>query len=396
LIESPTIRADGSILNSPGYDKATGLYLIPSFDLLPIPDTPTQQDARDALRILLEPMSEFRFETDADKSVAVAALLTALVRRVLPSAPLFAFDAPKPRTGKTLLTQVIAIMATGRPAAVMGYPPETIEFNKKIFAALLAGDQIICIDNVTPGSQIESDALCSALTESIVKDRILGKSENQAVAANATWFATGNNIAFARDMADRVLRCRLNAQMESPEHRETTRNPDDLKAFVLQGRAKLIQAALTILRAHHMAGYPERNNLSRLGGFDTWSDVIRGAIVWLGMADPCDTRRSVKDDDPVRNNAEGLLRSWFAMFGSDKKTAREVLEKADKGWGPNCPPEHKDLKEAVEEAIGSGKDSREFGKWLAGTCDGHYGSFVLRKSGKTSAGIIRWSVSRIE
>lgn len=385
LIETPTLRRDGSILNTRGYDDATGLYLIPSFDPLPIPDTLTRADALEALGVLLEPLDEFQFETDADRSVAVAAILTALIRRVIPAAPLFAFDAPKPRTGKSLLAQVIAIIATGRAAAMMGFPPEPQEFSKKIFAALLAGDQIVCIDNIPPGHAIESDTLCTALTEPIINDRILGKSENRKVPSNAVWLATGNNIAFARDVADRTLRCRLDAKMESPEHRHTRRTPEQLKASVCDRRAELIQAALIILRAYHQAGYPCQDDMSRFGGFDAWSQTVRGALVWLEMDDPCKTRLHVKADDPIRNSTEGLLTAWWDVFGEGIVTAAEVFK-------------HKNtaLQEAIEEAIGAGKDARELGKWCQRTVGGYYGGFALQKAGMTRNKSTRYAVKKTE
>jgi hypothetical protein len=44
--------------------------------------------------------------SDDDRAVAVAAILTALVRRTLPLAPAFSFDAPAASSGKTLLAPV--------------------------------------------------------------------------------------------------------------------------------------------------------------------------------------------------------------------------------------------------------------------------------------------------
>ena len=43
IIDAPTLRPDGTIMERPGYDEATGLYLIPS---MTIPGDPGRTDAR--------------------------------------------------------------------------------------------------------------------------------------------------------------------------------------------------------------------------------------------------------------------------------------------------------------------------------------------------------------
>ena len=47
--ESPTLRADGSILQTPGYDEKTGLWYEPRSDYPVIPENPTRADAEAAL-----------------------------------------------------------------------------------------------------------------------------------------------------------------------------------------------------------------------------------------------------------------------------------------------------------------------------------------------------------
>jgi hypothetical protein len=66
------------------------------------------EDAAAALERIKDVLDDFPFVDDSAKSVAIAAILTTVVRRSLPSAPMFIFDAPSPRSGKTLLTRVVA------------------------------------------------------------------------------------------------------------------------------------------------------------------------------------------------------------------------------------------------------------------------------------------------
>jgi putative DNA primase/helicase len=54
-----------------------------------------------------------------DRSVALSGILTALDRRAMMTAPLHAFTAPAPRTGKSLLVDIASLLATGQLAPVI-------------------------------------------------------------------------------------------------------------------------------------------------------------------------------------------------------------------------------------------------------------------------------------
>jgi putative DNA primase/helicase len=72
------LRSDGSLLAAKGYDAATGLYLNSSLELA-MPE-PTRAAAEAALALLAELFGEFSFAQPLDRTVALAGLLTALVR----------------------------------------------------------------------------------------------------------------------------------------------------------------------------------------------------------------------------------------------------------------------------------------------------------------------------
>lgn len=65
-----------------------------------------------------------------------------------------------------------------------------------------------------------------------------------------------------------------------------------------ENRAKLVVAGLTVLRAYHVAGRPDQG-LPVFGRFEEWSDWVRSSLVWLGMANPCITRKRAEEVDPV-------------------------------------------------------------------------------------------------
>src|SRR5262249_3528196 len=88
IITTPTLRPDGSLLAEPGYDPETELYLAPGFQIPPIPEHPTREQALAALKLLIDLLSEFGFkrsiggehEMRLNRSVALSGLLTPLVR----------------------------------------------------------------------------------------------------------------------------------------------------------------------------------------------------------------------------------------------------------------------------------------------------------------------------
>ena len=102
VITTPTLRADGSLLAMPGYDPQSELYLLPSLQMAPIPEHPTKEQARAALDMLTDLLSEFPFSKPVDRSVALSGLLTAHVRGSLPTAPVILVRADTPGTGKSL------------------------------------------------------------------------------------------------------------------------------------------------------------------------------------------------------------------------------------------------------------------------------------------------------
>jgi putative DNA primase/helicase len=62
IITTPTLRSDGSLLANPGYDHESQLYLLPGFQLPSIPESPSKQEARAALKNLDRPVGRIFFQ----------------------------------------------------------------------------------------------------------------------------------------------------------------------------------------------------------------------------------------------------------------------------------------------------------------------------------------------
>jgi putative DNA primase/helicase len=306
-------------MDAPGYDDATGLLYDPLGVEFPvIPTRPTRDEARMALALLNDLVSTFPFVADADRSVALSAILTALVRRSLPTAPMHAYTAPVAGSGKSMLVDIASIIATGHEAPVLGPGQDESEFEKRLGSVLLAGDPIVSLDNCE--RPLGGELLCKMLSQTRVKPRILGQSQTPELTTGAFVAATGNNLVLVGDLTRRALLCRLDPKCERPEIRVFGRNP---LALAKADRPRYVTAALTILRAFHVAGRPSSSN--RLGSFEDWSDLIRGALLWLGRADPVESTEAVRKADPRRADLANVAAQWQAVIGGERVTVAEVI-----------------------------------------------------------------------
>src|SRR5262249_42222547 len=218
IVNTPFLRADGSICEQPGYDAQSRLLFKPDGEMFPpIPQQPSKHDAGVALAVLQELIATFPFVTPADRSGAISALLTTLDRHAMANAPLHAFTSPAAGTGKSLLVDLAAILATGRRMPVISPGQTEEELEKRLGAALLAGDVAISLDNCE--HHLEGVFLCQAPTRQKLNNRLLGRSKNVETPVNAIIFATGNNITIAGDLTRRTLMCALDAHCEHPERR---------------------------------------------------------------------------------------------------------------------------------------------------------------------------------
>lgn len=351
VIHAPTMRPDGSILDLPGYDGATRLYFDPRGEVFPeIPTEPDLYDAMAALAVLRELIEECAFIDRTDATVALSAILTAVVRSILPAAPAHAFTAPAPGTGKSYLASITARIATGRDAAGLAFSSDEAENRKQIDAALLEGRTALLFDNVT--SEVSGARLSEVLTQPEITIRPLGRSETVTVPCAAMVLIDGNNLTVAADMTRRVLLSRLDRKVERPETHEFTRDP---LAMIAADRGRYVAAALTILRAYYVAGRPNRP--PALGSFGAWSDLVRGALLWLEQPDPADSIERVRANDPRRSELQAVLAHWSAAFGDQRTTTATLIETA------RALPDFREALLAVAGAAGA-INTQRLGKWL--------------------------------
>jgi hypothetical protein len=355
IIHHPFLRADGSICETAGYDSISGLLFKPEGEHYPsIPPQPSKADAIGALAKLADLIKEFPFVQAKDRAVALSAILTTLDRRSMATAPLHAFTAPAAGTGKSLLIDSCAVLATGREMPVTSQGGSEEEFEKRLGSHLLAGDMAISLDNCD--REVGGPFLCQVLTQRHLSIRILGLSRNAETPVNATIFANGNNLVIAGDTTRRALLCAMDAGMERPETRQFS-TPLLLDA-IRRDRGDFVAAALTVLRAWHTSG--ERMNLSPFGSFEEWSYRIREPLVWLGQVDPCETLLDVRKSDPQRDALIAVLMQWELCLGAGHShTVQQVVERAI-----NASTFHAALMGVAGSQNGRSVSNDRLGRWL--------------------------------
>jgi hypothetical protein len=372
IVNAPFLRADGSLCERPGYDPDSALLYIlgRGQSFLSIPAAPTLQQAREALTYLDDTLfEEFPFVEKIDRSVALSLVLTALDRHAMATAPLHAFTSPVAGTGKSLIVDLASLLASGEITPVISQGSNKDETEKRLGAELLSGNAIVSFDNCS--TEVDSELLCQALTQRELRVRELGYSRNVRVPITALFTVNGNNLVIANDLTRRTLLGQLDAGMERPEIRKFKRKVDEVAR---DQRGPLVAAGLTILRGWHAA--QTTIGVEPMGSFEEWSYRIRCPLLWLDRADPCDSIKTIRENDPLRSLLVAVLIQWEQALGTaDSFTVQQVIDKVVKlatgqlgvGNKPPIPPDpdfYHALAAVALAAHGNSISNNRLGHWL--------------------------------
>jgi hypothetical protein len=416
VVRGPFGLADGSIVDTPGYDPASEVFYVADS---PYPPRARQQlnltEAKDALKRLWFPVHLFPLKTDVDRGVLLAAMFSAVIRPSISIAPGYYFTAHSAGTGKTLLAHVIGALQTGYPVAASPLPRDEEERRKHLFASLRHGAQYLLYDNAQRGSQLDSAVLANLVTSPEIEARVLGVSNVERRPNRLTVVLTGNNLILHGDLNRRILPVTLDAGVEHPWQREFPFHPAN---YVLANWLALRIAALELIQAWRTNGAPPAPGAT---GFPEWDAIVRSVVVWasktldvgVGFADPIEALRAAYTEDPETDLLGNLLRAWVEVFGEREvqlKDVENVVNDADihgvvpgdsqdqelKSLGPALA-----LSEALEAVLsgsirGWNGDSRarRLGIYLA-QHEGQIAGGLKFVKGGTRGGSRKWRVVRV-
>ena len=347
VITVPTLRPDGSVLDTAGYDIQTGLLYDPMGREIKVPHSPTLEQAVVALNELWFPFQDFPFCGPLDRAVHLAALLTSTVRSSLPAAPGFAYDAPVQGSGKTLLARCVGALVQGYDPGVW---PHTTggndeEIRKRIFTVLRSGARVLIWDNLV--GSFDSAALASSMTSPNFSDRILGQSTSTTVPNRMLLLLTGNNLQFQGELPRRVLISRIDPRSEKPFSRSFKIEPF---SYCIANRQSMIVAALTLLRAYLTIGCVTPVQ-GKLASFEEWDLWVRRTVVFAdelipGMfGDVMDVVKGNQGVDPELEALGILLAAWDDCFPGEAVSVFDIVKSLTVG---QLNLKQKNLRDSIE------------------------------------------------
>jgi putative DNA primase/helicase len=324
IIEAPTLRPDGTLLSAPGFDERTGLLYLPSGQFPEIPDTPTAAERQAAIDLLLEIVQDFPFAAECHRSAAVAAIITPLLRPTYEgNTPLMVGDAPTPGSGKGHWARLASRLACGRRSAGNTLSDDDKENKLNLFSYALSGRRMVVFEEV---QELKSKALNMVVTDGI-EGRIYHSQKMAKADAEFTIYCNGNNLVIHDDTRRRMNYIRLEPAEENPEERANFLHPE-LENWVVENRGRIVAAVLTLARAYHLAGCPMR--LPAFNSFNGWSKVVRGMLVWAGMADPRAGSADVNTNADERiASFRGFLELVQARYGQTGMTLARIVSEND-------------------------------------------------------------------
>lgn len=334
ITEVPILRRDGSLLTEPGYDQGSRLYYEPAAGLImpSVPNKPNKKELHEAAAFIQEPLTDFPFDSEASKTNALALLLTPVCRPMIAGlVPLCLLDKPQPGTGASLLADVIAVVGTGRQAAMMAPPKSDEECEKRIGGFLFSGQTILIIDNVE--GYLYFASLATLLTGPTYLTRVLGQTKMVRLPNRGTYIVTGNNIKLDSNIARRCYLCRMDAHEASPWMRDTKSfKYTHLIQWVSENRGKLLGAILTMARAWVEAKRPRPKGLPTLGGYEEWVNTIGGILAHAGFTNFLGNLNFMYQQADVETPQwEGFLAAWQEVFGSEPIIVDTIVKSIEEG-----------------------------------------------------------------
>ena len=331
----PQVGPDGTYWGDEGFDPESELHFefggaqfLPPLEGI---NTPTEAKARCVDHLVGSFLNGFTFADDVDKGVALAALLTALIRRQIGLAPGFLFRASMQGSGKTTLGRKIFIVVTGGDLAVMTLPRDHEEFRKAITSVLLESAPVIVFDNLPDGLEITHPGLARLITSTVHKDRLLGGNQQVELPARTTVILTGNNIVADSDNARRFLPCQLQPGCENPERRRFENA--DVYHNTLLNRPQIIQAALSLIKGYLgtlSAGDAVAVEASKAppSGFPEWDRMVRFPLLWAMGVDVLEAIDRSKNTSADLLAKQTVLLGLYDIFPDQEFSATEVLSRA--------------------------------------------------------------------
>jgi hypothetical protein len=325
---APLVTMSGQVIDGVGLDRDTGLVhrIDPLLRACLPPNSPTEQDVRDALVFLLD---DWLVDVALDrlgKCIAIMLALTLIERALLTERPAFFATAGQRGGGKTTLVNMITLAALGRRAAAAGWSENSEERKKALFSYLRQSVACVVWDNIPRGAAISCPHIEAAITASEISDRVLGVSQVETVPSTTVQIFTGNSITPRGDMASRSLMLALNVSRPDPENREFA-HADPL-AWTQANRPKIVRALYTLLIAGALKRPKQQEAKTR---FKTWWNLVgwpvEHAASLIGTTVNCtELMRAGEVEDEEASAVSAALMIMLETWGERTFTSMDLVK----------------------------------------------------------------------
>ncbi|WP_086840635.1 hypothetical protein [Amycolatopsis kentuckyensis] len=390
IISTPVIRPDGTLLQTPGYDPATGFYLARNDDLAPIPDHPSPEEVTAAREFLLDRfLRDFPWRSDADRANYLALLVTPLIRPYTCAlSPFGMIEASMPGSGKTILTGCVGLLVGQK---VLTWNDSEDELRKLITTVLAEAAGVVVFDNLTEGSVVKSATLARLMTERTWSDRRLGTNAAATYPNDRLWLATGNNLHTGADMASRTVWVRLDPNCPRPEARTGFTIPN-LDSWTLDpvNRATVLRHVLILILDWTTHGAPTATAVPQMRQFTAWARQLGGFLEHHGIGGFLANAAANRDLDDDNAEWRSFLLTWRDLHGDRALTAKELTVSGQESMVGT------DVWDGTFPTNGAGRPltTKSLGRLLAGHVDRWHGDVVLRSVLESHKNVLTYWVEK--
>ena len=149
-----------------------------------------------------------------------------------------------------------------------------------------------------------------------------------------------------------------------------------------------------------LAGRP--NAPAPLASFSDWSNLVRGALIWLGYPDPASTMEKAREDDPELAMLRAMLTSWSVDIGFHWQTCAQVVKAIEETermqLGEPTDYRRPQLREVLHRHFGERHtiNTRRLGNWLR-TKEGRIAENMrfVRDTALGQGGVTKWKIETV-
>jgi len=257
---------DGKLRTArPGYDSIRKVFVTSNVE---VPDVPLEE----AKRGLEELLGDFNFVSPADKSRAMASLISPALKvggLIGQRVPADVAEADSSQSGKTYRQKIIAAVYNEKVAVVVGRNGGVGSVDETFSEMLVAGRPFIQFDNLR--GKLDSRFLEAFMTaDGLFSCRIPNRGSFDVEPENFFILATSNGVETTRDFANRSNIIRIRKQPDKYPFR--TFKEGSLLEHVRANQPFCLGCVFSAVREWHKAGKPRTDETRH--DFREWAQVV--------------------------------------------------------------------------------------------------------------------------